>query len=123
MEGGYGMEKLVFHEMIDKTYIGIVTILDYELVVRKCLTEITFPSEKNNKRKIIVDLALKTGINEYRFVTFDINSDGKILWNSNAYIKPDDKIVNYANELLKEKKEIIAHSMLPNAKKKELLNV
>ena len=64
-----------------------------------------FPPQKENKRKVIVDLALKSGINQYRFVVFDVNSDGRILWNSNQYIRPD------------------SDSMLPNAKKEELLNV
>lgn len=109
--------------MIDQTYIGIVTILDYEITVRKCLTEMLFPPQKENKRKVIVDLALKSGINQYRFVVFDVNSDGRILWNSNQYIRPDSEVVKLADNFLREKREIVSHSMLPNAKKEELLNV
>jgi len=123
MKGGMTMEKLMFHQMMDKNYIGIVTILDYEIAVRKCLAEISFPPDREKKRKVIVDLALKTGINQYRFVVFEVDSDGKIIWSSNQYINPDSEIVDLANDFLKEKKEIVLHSMLSNAKKEELLNV
>lgn len=115
------MEKLVFHQMADNTYIGIVTILDYEIAVRKCLTEMSFPPEREKKRKVIVDLALKSGINQYRFVVFDVSNDGRILWSSNQYINPNSEVVNLANTILSEKKEIVSHSMLSNTKKEELL--
>lgn len=117
------MEKMMFHQMMDGTYIGIVTILDYEIAVRKCLTEMSFPPERDEKRKVIVDLALKSGINQYRFIVFDVDSDGRILWSSNQYINPNSEVVNLANTFLREKKEIVLHSMLPNAKKEELLSV
>lgn len=117
------MEKLIFHQMRDQKYIGIITILDYEIAVRKCLAEVAFPPQKENTRKVIVDLALKSGMNQYRFVVFDISNDGKILWNSNQYIEPSKEIVNLADTFLREKKEIVSHSMLSNTKKKELLGV
>jgi hypothetical protein len=109
--------------MVDEIYIGIITILDYEIAVHKCLAEMLFPPKRNSKRKVIVDLALKSGINQYRFVVFDVNNEGKILLNSSAYLKPSRDVVKLANAFLKERKEIVSHSMLPNAKKKELLNV
>ena len=84
---------------------SIVTILDYEITVRKCLTEMLFPPQKENKRKVIVDLALKSGINQYRFVVFDVNSDGRILWNSNQYIRPDSEVVKLADNFLREKEK------------------
>ena len=117
------MEKLMFHQMVDDTYIGMITVLDYEISLRKCLAEISFPLERNNKRKIIVDLALKCGINQYRFVVFDISDEGKILWNSNEYVIPNSDIVNLANAYLKEKNQIVINSMLTKTKKKEILNI
>lgn len=116
------MEKCIFHQMIDNIYIGIITILDYELSLKKCLSEFSFLPEEN-ERKIIIDLALKCGINPYRFVVFDISNEGEILWNSNKYIIPNKDIVNLANMYLREQGNIVANSMLPQVKKKEILSV
>lgn len=116
------MKKLIMHHMTDNTYIGMVTILDYEISLKKCLVEISFPPEES-KRKIIVDLALKCGVNQYRFVVYDISTSGKVLWNTSEYIVPNDDIVNVANMYLKENREIVLNSMLPTLKKKEILNI
>lgn len=116
------MKKWMFHHMMDNIYIGIITILDYELSLKKCLSEFSFPPEEN-ERKIIIDLALKCGINQYRFVVLDISNEGKILWNSNKYIIPSNDIVNLANVYLREQKDIVVNSMLPQMKKKEILRV
>lgn len=106
---------------MNEMYIGVVTILDYETSLRKCLSEIVFSGQTRADQKIIVDLALKSGINKYRFVTYNITSSGEILWNSSEYITPSNDIVEFANLLLRDKKEIICNSMLPSAVKIELL--
>ena len=116
------MKKWMFHHMMDNIYSGIITILDYELSLKKCLLEFSFPPEEND-RKIIIDLALKCGINPYRFVVLDISNEGKILWNSNKCIIPSNDIVNLANMYLREQGDIVANSMLPQVKKKEILSV
>lgn len=66
------MEKVVYNPIMDKNYIGIVTVLDYETSVRKCLSSILVGTQNRMERKVIVDLALKVGVNEYRFVVYDI---------------------------------------------------
>ena len=43
------MEKLVFHQISDSTYVGMITILDYEISLKKCLLDITIPPEINNR--------------------------------------------------------------------------
>lgn len=116
------MKKLILHHMIDSMYIGMVTILDYEISLKKSLVEISFPPEES-KRKIIVDLALKCGANQYRFVVFDISAVGKVMWDTGEYVVPNNDIVNAANMYLKENREIVLNSMLPAIKKKEILNV
>lgn len=116
------MKKLILHHMTHSTYIGMVTILDYEISLKKSLVEISFPPEES-KKKIIVDLALKCGVNQYRFIVFDISAEGKVMWNTSECIVPNNDIVNTANMYLKENKEIVLNSMLPTMKKKEILNV
>lgn len=34
------MEKFVYNPIMDKNYIGIVTVLDYETSIRKCLSSV-----------------------------------------------------------------------------------
>ena len=87
------------------------------------MAEISFPPERYSERKIIVDLALKCGINEYRFVAFDISDSGKIIWNSDEYIIPKNDITNLANTYLKEKSEIVVNSMLSKTMKNEVLGL
>ena len=72
------MENVVYNQIIDKNYIGVITILDYETSVRKCLSTVLITTQNRTERKIIVDLALKVGLSEYRFVAYDITDDGKI---------------------------------------------
>mgnify|MGYP000021738328 CR=1 FL=1 len=115
------MEKLVFHQISDSTYIGMITILDYEISLKKCLLEITIPPEIKKDKRIVVDLALKCGINQYRFVSFRINKEGKILWNSNEYVVLKNELIDLANIYLNEKKEIVMNSMLSSENIKEVL--
>lgn len=113
-EGGVVMEKVIYNSIMDKDYIGILTILDYETSVRKCLSSILVGTQNRIERKVIVDLALKTGVNEYRFVIYDITNDGKIIWNSSKYITPCEDIVKLANSFIQQKSDILSNSMLSN---------
>lgn len=115
------MEKLIYNQIADEHYLGIVTMLDYETSLRKCLTDISIAVDGRTERKVIVDLALKTGLNKYRFVSYSVNDIGKILWSSSAYISPCAKIVTIANSIIKQKPEILSNSMLSSAAQEELM--
>lgn len=115
------MEKVVYNSIMDKNYIGILTVLDYETSVCKCLSSILVGTQDRIERKVIVDLALKVGVNEYRFVVYDITDDGKILWNSSKYVTPCENIVKLANSFIRQKSDILANSMLSNATQAILL--
>lgn len=115
------MEKVVYNPIMDKNYIGIVTVLDYETSVRKCLSSVLVGTQNRIERKVIVDLALKVGVNEYRFVVYDITDDGKILWNSSKYVTPCEDIVKLANSFIRQKSDILSNSMLSNATQAILL--
>ena len=108
------MEKAVYNPIMDRisNYIGILTVLDYETSVRKCLSSILVDTQNRIERKVIVDLALKVGVNKYRFVAYDITNDGRILWNSGKYVTPCEDIVKLANSLIRQKSDILANSML-----------
>lgn len=52
-----------------------------------------------------MNLALKTGIDKYRFVEFDINESGKIELDSYKYVSLNAFYEILANNYLKEKKK------------------
>lgn len=115
------MEKVIYNQITDKDYLGIVTILDYEISIRKCLSDILICPKNRLERKIIIDLALKVGINEYRFVAYDITDDGKILWNTSKYITPCENIIRLANSFIRQRSDILPNSMLSSTAQAALL--
>lgn len=110
------MEKYLFHSIADSEYVGIITILDYEIRLNSYLSEIVFPSSLKGK-KVVVDLALKSGVNQYRFVSFDVGDNGKILLNSNCYVHVAKEIEETANFYLRQKREIVLNSFLADGQK------
>lgn len=47
------MEKVIYNPIIDKNYIGIVTVLDYESSVRNCLSNARVDIQNRAERKVI----------------------------------------------------------------------
>ena len=113
------MEKYLFHSINDPEYIGIVTILDYEIRLRTYLSELILPSFKG--KKVLVDLALKSGLDEYRFVAFDVDNQGKIILNTNSYASVSTDIEKAANCFLKQESDIVNNSFLTDTQKREIL--
>ena len=98
------MEKLYVNNLNDSKYIALITALDYEILVSKYLKQLSFEASPNKPEHVLVDLALKTGIDKYRFVEFDINEAGKIDLNSNKYVSLNTFYETLANNFLKDKK-------------------
>ena len=72
-------------------------------------------------KKALVDMALKTGIDEYRFVCFDVDDNGKIDFDSNNYITVSEDMENIANMFLKQRKDIVLSSFLTDSQKKRII--
>lgn len=117
------MEKLYINMLNDSEYIALITVLDYEILLSKSLKQITFESSPNNFKRVLVDLALKSGIDKHRFVEFNVNESGKIELKSHKYVLLNMFYENLANKFLKEKKDIVLNSILTDSQKKELLNL
>ena len=100
--------------------MAIITILDYEIRLSTYLSELIFPLDLKDK-KVVVDLALKSGIDKYRFVCFDIDNNGKIILKSNEYVYDTTEIEFIANEYLKQKKESVINSFLTDKQKNMIL--
>ena len=62
------MEKLYVNKLNDSKYVALITVLDYEISVNKYLKQLSFEASSNKPEHVLVDLALKTGIDKYRFV-------------------------------------------------------
>lgn len=114
------MEKCLFHSIIHSEYLGIVTILDYEIRLSSYLSELVFPSCFKGK-KALVDLALKSGVDEYRFVSFDVDDYGKIILKSNSYTKVSKDVEKVANCFLQQRRDIVENSFLTDTQKKKIL--
>ncbi len=115
------MEKYLVHSLIDAEYAELITVLDYEMRLYSYLSKLVFPKFSKGK-KAIVDLALKSGLDKYRFVSFDIDRNGRLVIDSNKYVDIPDEIKTCANGYLKEQKEIVLNSFLSREQKKRLLN-
>lgn len=114
------MEKYLFHSIVHSEYLGIVTILDYEIRMSAYLSELVLPSCFKGK-KALVDLALKSGVDEYRFVAFDVDDNGKIILDSNIYINVSKEIEQVANCFLKQRRDIVKNSFLTDTQKRKIL--
>ncbi len=114
------MEKYLFHSLMNSEYLGIVTILDYEIRLSTYLSELVFPSCFKGK-KALVDLALKSGVDEYRFVSFEVDESGKLLLGTNSYARVSTEIEKAANCFLQQRRDIVNNSILTDAQKKEIL--
>ena len=113
------MEKYLFHSISNSEYLGIVTVLDYEMRLNSYLSELVLPSFKG--KKALVDLALKSGLDEYRFVAFDVDNQGKIILSTNSYIKVSKDIEKVANSFLQQRSDIVNNSFLTDTQKREIL--
>ena len=106
------MEKLYVNKLNDSKYVALITVLDYDISVNKYLKQLSFEASSNKPEHVLVDLALKTGIDKYRFVEFDINESGKIELDTYKYVSVNTFYETLANNFLKEKIEILLKSFL-----------
>ena len=115
------MDKLQINKLDHSQYIAIITVLDYEILLSKYLKEITFEPFQDNTRQVLVDLALLSGIDQFRFVEFFVDNSGNILLDNYNYVKLNTYLENMANNYLKERKEIVLHSILTDSQRQHIL--
>lgn len=58
------MEKLYINNLDDSKYIALITALDYEILVSKYLKQLSIETSPNKPEHVLVDLALKIGIDK-----------------------------------------------------------
>lgn len=113
------MKQYEFNAIQNEEYSGIVTILDYEISFSKTLKNTKLLKEIEEKlqssaykdTRLIFDLALLSGVNEYRFVEIRWIGD-HFLIKSKKYATPNDKVAKAANQILAKYPEVLKNSML-----------
>ena len=115
------MKQFIYNPIWDDIYIGIITILDYEIPTHECLSHISLSIKGNSTKKVIVDLALKVGLTKYRFVSYDISENGEILTDTFIYIYPEEKIIKIANAFICENKDLFTYSVLSDKSLRKLI--
>lgn len=116
------MIDLKTNSLFTDNYCFLVTVLNYEIFLEKLLSELSFSGFVDDSRKIIVDLALLTGINKYRFAEYALDRYGKLILQSYRYVQLDKNIEDVANKYLSCETDIVKNSMLPISKKQYILN-
>lgn len=96
----------------------LITLLNYEVPISKCLKKIKL----NDKieQKILVDSILCSGKNEYRFIEMT-TKNGIIYTKEYKYIEVDNNIEKLADEIIKMNKNAVENSILTKNQKRSLI--
>ena len=86
----------------------IVPLLYYQKPISDQLDDIYEPFNE----RIIVDCALVSGLNEYRFLLATI-TDGHVT--NTTYLEPSEELIKRANQELAKQPKYVKHSVLSNA--------
>lgn len=123
------MNQYEFNVIQNEEYSGIITILDYEISFSKTLKSTKLLKEIEGKlqpsackdTRLIFDLALLSGVNEYRFVEIRWIKD-HFLIKSKKYAMPDGKVAKIANQILAKYPEVLKNSMLSDKAIKRVID-
>ena len=115
------MKHHTYHEINDSEYLGIVTIIDYRVSVKKYLMNKKF-KYKGKSSKILVDLAMKIGLSPYRFVEFQMSEFNTIIPDTGDYSNPTEEVVKLANGYVRELKDFFPGSLLASNHQEMILN-
>lgn len=101
------------NEILDKE-TTIVPLLYYQKSISNQLEDIYEPFND----RIIIDCALVSGLNEYRFLLATIK-DGHVT--DTTYLEPSEELIKRANQELAKYPKYVKHSVLSNAQVDSIL--
>lgn len=104
------MKKYLVNKLDIDNFSMIITLLDYETKISECLKSIKISSF--GCKKLLVDTALCSGMNEYRFIATTLNNDGTININEYKYVDVDSRILEIANEIIRNEPLSLNNSIL-----------
>ena len=104
------MKKYLINKLNEDKFSIIITLLDYETKISSSLKTINISSVEN--KKLLIDTALCSGLNKYRFIETTLDSEGSINVSNYKYVEVDNNILNKANEILKNEPVYLNSSVL-----------
>lgn len=112
------MKPYLINSLKKDGFDAIITLLDYQTQISRCLKSIRmFPDET---RKLLIDTILCSGMNEYRFIETTLNEDGTINLNNYNYVNVNDDVLKKANDILKYQPVFLRNSVLPESQIKKI---
>ena len=114
------MKTYLINNLQKDGFDAIITLLDYQTQISRCLKSIKISSDKT--RKLLIDTVLCSGINEYRFIETTLNEDGTINLNHYNYVNVSDDVLKKANEILKYQPTFLKNSVLPESQIKDIIS-
>ena len=115
------MKHHTYHEIDDSEYLGIVTIIGYRVSTTNYLKNKKF-KYKGKSSKILVDLAMKLGLSEYRFVEYYLSESNTIIPETGDYAYPSEDLIKLANGYVRELKDFFPASFLASNEQEIILN-
>ena len=112
------MKSYLINDLEKGGFDTIITLLDYQTQISSCLKNIRiFP---NKTKKLLIDTALCSGMNQYRFIETTLNEDGAINLTHYNYITVDNDVLEKANEILKYQPAFLRNSVLTESQIKKI---
>lgn len=115
------MKNIILNKVSNLEYSHIITFLSYEVDINDSIKKLKIENQYGVQYKVLVDLALVSGLGKYRFVEFHSDDKGQIDLNTRAFIDPSFDIQNLANGFLAQNPQAISSSFLPTSQKEFLL--
>lgn len=113
------MKTYVINNLETNQFDTIITLLDYQTQISNCLKSINLSPRET--RNVLIDTALCSGINEYRFIKTTLNEDGTINLNQYQYVTVTDDILKTANKILKHQPNALKNSVLPESQIQKII--
>lgn len=103
------MKKYLINNLeFEKVYL--ITLLDYETKISDILKSVKISSLVS--RKVLIDTALSSGIDRYRFIESKLNNNGTIDLNEYKYVNVNPKILEKANDIIRREPAKLENSIL-----------
>lgn len=107
------MKQYLINDLQQDGIDYIITLLDYETQISKCLKSITVSPCRIGK--VLIDTAICSGLNEYRFIETHLREDGTLDLGECEYVSVKGDVLKAANDVLRCHPTFLRNSVLPEA--------
>jgi len=114
------MSKYLLNNLDVNDFKLIITLIGYETQITDTIRTIKIPAYKNNR--ILIDTALNSGMNKYRFISTEFNTSGEIELKDYKYVNVSSEISKIANDILRNQTNYVRNSLLTTTQQNKLIN-